>query len=85
MKFFCKINHSVKTKQKYILKRMLIDMSEQIIELKDKLKKSQNQLDKAQTMLIAANSIKCPHCGTTELLCGHSGVGCIRKSDEEHK
>lgn len=23
----------------------------------------------------------CPHCGTTELLCGHNGVGCSRSSD----
>ena len=25
----------------------------------------------------------CPHCGTTEMLCGHNGVGCSKESDDD--
>ena len=27
---------------------------------------------------INTQSSSCPHCGTTEMLCGHNGVGCVR-------
>ena len=26
----------------------------------------------------------CPECGTTELLCGHNGPGCIHEEEEEN-
>src|SRR5690606_6136855 len=27
-------------------------------------------------------SFYCPHCGTTEMLCGHNGVGCEKESED---
>ena len=28
--------------------------------------------------------IYCPHCGTTEMLCGFNGVGCTHESEESN-
>ena len=28
------------------------------------------------TLVAYVEHTECPHCGTTEMLCGHNGVGC---------
>jgi hypothetical protein len=34
-------------------------------------------------LILDSKIIPCPHCGTTELLCGHNGVGCTGEKSEE--
>ena len=46
---------------------------ETIKELQDQIKAK----DKWISELL--KKIECPNCGTTELLCGHNGTGCISK------
>ena len=39
--------------------------------------------DEIKILQETLGSLICPHCGTTEMLCGYGGVGCTSDKNEE--
>ena len=49
----------------------------------EKLEKVDKKIeDNIECQLFEVSTENCPHCGTTEMLCGHNGVGCSHVKEE---